>query len=161
MIELSNDQDQKILNSTVYDALGWSRQKFINVRQKLINEGVLTYEGHYTKFINFDVDGRAKPAHTIFISYAHRDEGDKDELLKHLAPLVRSKLIQTWHDRKMKAGDKIDHQISLNLEKSDVILLLVSADFLNSEYCYSNEMILAVERNKMGTAIVIPVILRH
>ena len=161
LAELSNGIDEKILNSRIYESLGWDRKKFLNVRDKLCSNNILTYEGHYTKFVDFLKFGKPQPAHTLFISYAHQDEDDKDELLKHLTPLARANMIETWHDRKMKPGDKIDKEISENLLKCNVILLMISADFLNSEYCYSIEMMQAIERDHSGTAIVIPILLRH
>lgn len=97
---------------------------------------------------------------SIFFSYSHADEQMRDELEKHLTMLKRQGLVDTWHDRRLRAGDEVDKGISENLEKADLILLLVSSDFLASEYCYSNEMLRAVERHNRGEARVIPVILR-
>ncbi len=66
----------------------------------------------------------------MFVSYSHADEALKIELLKHLEPLRRLKLIDTWHDRQIKAGDDWDKNISANLESADIILLLISIDFI-------------------------------
>jgi len=96
----------------------------------------------------------------IFFSYSHRDEALRDELEKHLSILRRQGFIETWHDRRIVAGAELDHEISQNLETADVILLLVSSDFLASDYCYDVEMIRAMERHAAGEARVIPVILR-
>jgi hypothetical protein len=101
------------------------------------------------------------PKCNIFISYSHADELLKEELLKHMAPLAHLNLVQTWHDRKMIAGDHIDAEISRELRNSNLILLLISADFLNSEYCYHVEMEEAVKRHNRGEVKIIPVILRH
>ena len=98
---------------------------------------------------------------SIFFSYSHADELLRDQLAKHLAILQRQGLIETWHDRRIKAGDNIDHLIMRELELSDVILLLVSSDFLASDYCYDVEMQRAMARQEAGEARVIPVILRH
>jgi hypothetical protein len=96
---------------------------------------------------------------TIFFSYAHSDERFRDKLETHLATLKREGVI-TWHDRRMAAGDVLDHAISRELEKAQIILLLVSPDFLDSTYCYEREMARALERQREGTATAIPVILR-
>jgi hypothetical protein len=96
----------------------------------------------------------------IFFSYSHRDEELRDELEKHLSMLKRQGFIETWHDRRIVAGAELDHEISQNLETADVILLLVSVDFLDSNYCYDIEMTRAMERHEAGEARVIPVILR-
>ena len=85
----------------------------------------------------------------------------KDELLKHLSPLKRLNLIDTWHDRKIIAGDKLDESITNALSHADIILLLVSIDFINSQYCYDVEMELALERARKGEVVVIPVIARN
>ena len=97
----------------------------------------------------------------IFFSYSHADEDLRDHLEKHLSLLKRQGVITSWHDRRITAGDQIDHSISQYLELADVILLLVSADFLASDYCYDKEMARAMERHAADACRVIPVILRH
>lgn len=96
----------------------------------------------------------------VFISYSHRDEELRNELEKHLATLRHQGLIETWHDRRIVAGQDFENEISENLEKADIILLLVSSDFISSPYCYGIEMSRAMERHDSGEALVIPVILR-
>ncbi len=96
----------------------------------------------------------------IFISYTHRDERLRDELEKHLASLKRSKAVETWHDRKLDPGLPIDAEITHELETSDIILLLISPDFLTSDYCYCREMEIAIRRHNEGRARLIPIILR-
>jgi TIR domain/CHAT domain len=96
----------------------------------------------------------------LFFSYSHRDEALRDELAKHLKLLERQKVISSWHDRKISAGTEWASQISGNLEKAKIILLLISADFLASDYCYDIEMERAIQRHEAGDARVIPVILR-
>lgn len=98
---------------------------------------------------------------TIFFSYSHKDEALRDELEAHLSMLKHDGLISTWHDRRINPGDGVDDSISKNLELADIILLLVSSDFIGSWYCYSNEMKRAMERHAAGDARVIPIILRH
>lgn len=97
---------------------------------------------------------------TVFFSYSHSDEPLRDQLEKHLSALKHQGLIETWHDRRIVVGQVIDDQIDGRLESADIILLLISADFLSSEYCYKREMQRAIERHNKGDAIVIPVILR-
>lgn len=95
----------------------------------------------------------------LFFSYCHVDEALRDRLEVHLSLLKNQGLIETWHDRGITAGSNLNAAIDENLEGADVILLLVSADFLASWYCYSIEMKRALERHAEGTARVIPVIL--
>src|SRR5215211_4186681 len=74
--------------------------------------------------------------------------------------LKRQGFIETWHDRRITAGEPLDRAISANLETADIVLLLVSPDFLASDYCYEREMLRAIERHEVGECAVIPVILR-
>jgi hypothetical protein len=97
---------------------------------------------------------------SVFFSYSHKDEALRDQLEVHLSMLKRQEVISVWHDRRLLAGDELDNGISADLEKADIILLLVSPDFLASEYCYSKEMLRALERHDAGEARVIPIILR-
>jgi hypothetical protein len=97
----------------------------------------------------------------VFCSYAHEDEDYKIELEKHLSLLKRQGYIQLWHDRDINAGDEWKTKIDLNLESADIILLLVSADFIASDYCYSVEMERALTRHEEAAARVIPIIVRQ
>jgi hypothetical protein len=97
---------------------------------------------------------------SIFVSYSHKDEDLWAQLQTHLAMLKRQGVIDIWHDRRIKAGDEIDNEISAALEGAQAVLLLVSADFLASDYCYDREMIRAVALHESGQVRLIPVILR-
>lgn len=96
----------------------------------------------------------------IFFSYSHDDESYRDRLEKHLAMLRNQGLIEVWHDRRIAAGSVLDDAIDDALEASEVVLLLVTASFLASDYCYSREMKRALERHELGEAVVIPVIVQ-
>ena len=97
---------------------------------------------------------------SLFYSYSHRDEALRGELEAHLSFLRQSKLTAEWHDRMIGAGDEWKGHIDRQLAAADIILLLVSADFLASDYCCGEEMTKALERHQLGEARVIPVILR-
>jgi hypothetical protein len=96
----------------------------------------------------------------ILVSYSHRDEKLRKVLETHLSLLRRQGYIRVWHDRKIGAGTEWTKQISAHLESADLILLLVSPDFLASDYCYDIELRRALARHEAGTARVIPIILR-
>lgn len=96
----------------------------------------------------------------VFCSYSHKDENLRNKLETHLKLLQRRGLIETWHDRKIEAGDDWKRKIDDNLERADIILLLVSADFIASEYCYAKEMKRALERHEKNEALAIPIIVR-
>ncbi|MDA1327015.1 MAG: TIR domain-containing protein, partial [Proteobacteria bacterium] len=99
-------------------------------------------------------------AKKLFYSYSHKDESLRTELETHLKILLRRGLIESWHDRKIEAGDDWKASIDENLESADIILLLISADFVASDYCWEIEMKRALERHKAGEAQVVPVIIR-
>jgi hypothetical protein len=96
----------------------------------------------------------------LFYSYAHRDEQLRDQLRTHLSLLKWNGVIEEWHDRKIAAGEDWKGQIDSHLAQAKIILLLISADFLASEYCYDIEMNTAMKMHASGEARVIPVILR-
>jgi hypothetical protein len=96
----------------------------------------------------------------VFFSYSHKDEPLRDRLEVHLAMLKRQGIIETWHDRRIVAGDEFHNRIGDELDRADAILLLVSPDFLASDYCYDVEVARAMQRHEAGAARVIPVVLR-
>ncbi|MBV8885033.1 MAG: toll/interleukin-1 receptor domain-containing protein, partial [Chroococcidiopsidaceae cyanobacterium CP_BM_RX_35] len=70
----------------------------------------------------------------LFFSYSHKDEELRDKLEEHLAGLKREGVIQSWYDRQIEAGTEWAKQIDVRLDKFDIILLLISASFINSDY---------------------------
>jgi WD40 repeat protein len=97
----------------------------------------------------------------IFFCYAHEDEALLNKLKTHLKPLQRKGLIDVWYDRDISAGTEWEKQIKEQLNAAQIILLLVSPDFMDSDYCYGIEMQRALKRHDLGEARVIPIILRH
>jgi hypothetical protein len=97
----------------------------------------------------------------VFFSYAHKDEALRSDLSDHLSILQRQGLIEAWTDREISAGTEWEGQISENLEKADLILLLVSASFMGSKYCYDTEMKRALARHEAKEARVVPIIIRE
>jgi hypothetical protein len=103
---------------------------------------------------------RNKVVTNIFYSYAHEDQHLCQRLMVHLSSLRRDGLIADWVDRDILPGQDWANEINENINKADIILLLISADFIYSDYCYGKEMKRALERQAAGEAIVIPIILR-
>lgn len=101
----------------------------------------------------------AKPI-KIFYSYSHKDEALRKKLETHLSILKRRGIITGWHDRCITAGTVWTEAIDEHLNTADIILLLVSADFFASDYCWGKEMARAMERHELQEAQVIPIILR-
>lgn len=98
---------------------------------------------------------------SVFISYAHADEKLKDRFLVHLGALKREGLIGVWHDRMLKLGDHLDTAIEEQLAAANLVILLVSPDFINSDYCAEREMQRAFARAKQGQCKVAAVILKQ
>ena len=96
----------------------------------------------------------------IFYSYSHKDEHLKESLETHLAIMQRQGLIEEWNDRKILPGAEWEQTIDSKLEEADIILLLVSPDFIASEYCYGKELSQALDRHEQRRAKVVPVIIR-
>ena len=96
----------------------------------------------------------------LFYSYASRDEALRRRLEVHLSLLKRETLLETWSFRQIGAGQEWKGVIDAHLNAVDVILLLVSADFMASDYCWDIEMTRALERHANEDAVVIPVILK-
>lgn len=97
----------------------------------------------------------------VFISYAHKDERLKNELLAHLSPWMRQGIIESWDNRQVKAGNERNKEILEHMNKADIVLCLLSSDFLNSEYYDTLEMRRTLERHEAGEVEVIPVLLRE
>jgi hypothetical protein len=96
----------------------------------------------------------------LFYSYSSADEVLRTELEKHLTLLKREGVIETWSFRNIDAGTEWKKSIDSNLESATIVLLLISADFIASDYCWDIEMKRALERHESGDALVVPVILK-
>ena len=96
----------------------------------------------------------------LFYSYSHKDEELRDQLETQLSILRRNGLIEEWHDRKITSGKNLHSAIDSALEEADIVLLLVSPDFIASDYCYETELKKAIELHEANQLIIIPVIIR-
>ena len=99
-------------------------------------------------------------AYEVFISYSHKDQALREELDIHLSNLKRQNIISSWYDGDIIAGSELEKEIMEHLKSAQIILLLVSADFIASDFCYSIEMTQAIARHDAGEARVIPILLR-
>lgn len=98
---------------------------------------------------------------TVFISYSHNDEEHKDELITTLKGIKREYFqLEWWDDRQMISGEW-EPQILEQLEQADIVVLLISRDFMASSYCFSVEMKKALVKYHQHGHVVIPVIIRH
>lgn len=154
----SNCQNESFLlrGKALQDALSWATDKnlsdqdyqFINASQELERR---------TNQRNFEFD---KQPIKIFYSYSRKDLIMRHKLEAHLSALMVSGQISTWHDLQLEAGVEWEPVVLNKLDTADIILILVSANFLASKYCYGNETKRAIARHDAGEARVIPIILR-
>lgn len=96
---------------------------------------------------------------TVFVSYSHKDRRALDRLQVHVRPLERDGLIDLWADTRLQAGDRWREDISSALQRARVAVLLVSADFLASDFIAEDELPPLLARAKSEGARILPVIL--
>lgn len=97
---------------------------------------------------------------SIFISYAHKDETFKDELRTHLKPYERVNIVKVWDDRSIIPGEEWDQEIKNHLEQSEVILFLISPDFMASGYIDEVEVKKAMNRHNERKTRIVPIVIR-
>jgi TIR domain/HEAT repeats len=97
----------------------------------------------------------------VFYSYSNKDIEFRNQLGTYLAPLRHKGKITDWHDRKIAPGSDWQKEISDQLAGANLVLFLISADFLNSEYCLGVEVQSALRRLQEGTVKVVPILLRE
>lgn len=163
LTKFSEGEQRMIANQVLRDSLGWDEGFYRRIKGELFSEHqIIVGRGRGGSVGLASAPGAAPPkALRVFVSYSHQDEALKNELIKHLSPLKRLNLIDEWHDRKINAGDQWDTAIADALKTADIVLLLVSIDFINSRYCYDVEMMSALDRERRGELVVIPVIARN
>lgn len=96
----------------------------------------------------------------MFISYSHKDDEWRKKLDAHLSLLKRQGLLDVWHDRCLRGGEDWAKSIDDQLRSADLVLLLVSADFMKSDYCFGLEMETALAQDEHGRSFVVPILLR-
>lgn len=97
---------------------------------------------------------------SVLLCYAPEDESMVQHLKKHLSPLRRKGLITVWDYENISPGAEREEEILKHLDTDQIILLLISASFIDSDSCYTVQMRRAIERHERKEACVIPVILR-
>jgi hypothetical protein len=98
---------------------------------------------------------------SIFISYAHADEADKDRLLSELSILQRNGLIKAWDDWQVDGGEACSPEKLQAMDGCDLALLLMSRDFLRAKFIQSVELAHLLGRGKTDNIRVVPIILSH
>jgi TIR domain len=125
--------------------VGWGRRILLQVRYS--QEEILI--PHYCSPIKTPYFDMSTPEPVeVFYSYSRKDLELQESLKTHLGTLRRQKIISGWDDRELVGGEEWDHAIKSKLNTADIILLLVSPDFINSDYCYDIEVTRAMERHE-------------
>ncbi|QCG92001.1 toll/interleukin-1 receptor domain-containing protein [Azospirillum sp. TSH100] len=169
---MAGDPPVKVSSKALKDALAWADDRYDKTRRQLIDAGVikgvvggvggsLELMGGTKELVDESPETSLTKPVNAFISYSHADSKIKTELLNHMAPLKRLGLINDWHDQEIKPGNEWESTIISKLARSELVILLISSDFIASDYCYTNELKRALERHAAKKATVIPVILRH
>ena len=105
-----------------------------------------------------EITGKLPP--TVFISYSHPDEVWKNRLVSHLGVLQREGLLDIWEDRRIGASADWEAEIAAALARAKAAVLLISANFLNSNFILTKEAPLLLQRRMEEGLPVIPVIVR-
>lgn len=152
-ISLGNNFSYSVLCRT------YEKQNKIKLAYKTAQEGIKVtgWDKRILKRELVKLEQLVKNMKKIFLSYSHKDEDIKERLDVFLSTLKRSNKIDTWNDRKIQGGQNWDGVIKKELEEADVILLLISADFISSNYIWEVELKRAIEKHDKGEAIVIPI----
>jgi internalin A len=96
----------------------------------------------------------------LFISYSHKDETFKDELVSMLEGLQRQGIVDTWQDRRIEPGDEWNKSIHDAMDECDLALLLVSRDYIASRFIQEQEQPKLLQRREEMRVRVIPIIVR-
>lgn len=133
-----------------------------NKRLKAENDQWLDIQD-FSEFLENSIHQAYSPMKKIFISYSQKDKAHLDELEKHLSVWKRNGLVSVWNDQQLIPGAQWDGKIKEELENADIILFLVSADFLATEYIFDVEIKRAIERDNdpNDDVAVVPIIVRN
>lgn len=102
----------------------------------------------------------ARDSLSLFISYAHSDDRFRDELRGALTAYERLGEIESWDDTNIISGQTWEPEILGKLERADIVVLLISNEFIRSDYCYVKEMQRARERDAAGECAIVPIVVR-
>lgn len=120
----------------IYDFFNVS--DFVERLSRTIQQAIKKPDLYIVEFSSLEEDQKKRP--NVFISYSHSDKDYLDRLLVHLKPLEKEGLIDLWVDTRLRAGDRWKKEIEKALSRATVAVLLVSADFLASDFITENEL---------------------
>ncbi len=125
---------------------------------QFIQQAIKQPDPYVLEFISLAADRKKKP--NVFISYSHSDKEYLDRLIVHLKPLEKEGLIDLWVDTRLRAGDRWKKEIENALSRATVAVLLVSADFLASDFITDNELPPILRNAEEQGTRVIPLIVK-
>lgn len=96
----------------------------------------------------------------VFVSYSRRDSDFFEELATHLKVLQRKGSIRLWHEGRIRAGHEWEQVIQLQIKQANIVILLVSADLLSSDFMWEQEFKEVLKRHQRGETVIIPIIVR-
>jgi hypothetical protein len=96
----------------------------------------------------------------VFISYSHRDQQWFEKLRRHLKLMQNQQILNLWHDQCLQPGDDWANKIDQKLHDADLVLLLISENFMDSDYAFGKEMEAAMRQQRQGRTRVVPILLR-
>ena len=94
----------------------------------------------------------------LFYSYSHKDSDLRERLATYLAPLKQQNKIEEWYDRRIEPGQNWEKEITDRLDSANLFILLVTGDFLASDYCFGVEVERALARLKKGEVKIVPIL---
>lgn len=111
------------------------------------------------QFQNFSNNKNIKNMKKVFISYSHEDVIEKQRLMTFLKPLERSGKINIWQDLRLQAGVKVQQEILDKLDEADIIIMLVSQDFIASDFIYDHELQNAMKKRIQNKVKILPIMI--
>lgn len=169
----STDFSKEIIKTLEDMTQGWQVEKKVTVNgidfipledlKEFARKALYTFKYNGKVFRLFDFKAHLpniRIPQKVFISYSSKDMEYKNELLVRLNLLQRRGYLESWHDRMIIPGEEWDGKIKAELKSADIIILLVSPDFLNSDYIWDVEIETAMEHHEDRKATVIPIPIR-
>lgn len=158
VIELNKINNYKIEEYVTNDGANFIPLKLINTNEEV--NSIIIYNDKKYNLNNFTKYFKNKKLmKKVFISYSHSDSEDFNRLLTFLKPLEKSGKISIWQDLKLKAGTLVTDEILKKLEDSDIVIMLISQDFISSDFIFDNELPKAMKKKLQSSGSIIPVVL--
>jgi len=163
--EAADDDEYKVVIDVGQSYLTLRQPVKVSVKKLLDGvdvPGALRFEGRDSLVagMKYGVRGVELAPLSLFISYSHKDELFRDELRGALTAYERKSELIPWDDTRIEAGKKWETEVLGNLNRADIIVLLLSNDFIRSDYCMQKEWETAKKRDAEGKCAIVPIVVR-